>query len=142
LEIASDLAGQRVDHAQILQFLASPDTTGLAPKVCAELAAKVGLKFTAAEIESVEHATRFANNFASARSLYRAMVAASELKAAKGDWAFFDSAGLHATLVGLHLPHVLRRNRFLVRLSYRDGRIVCLDLHATTYRPLCRHPVD
>ncbi len=140
LEIASDLARQRVDRAQILQFLASPDTTGLAPKVCVELAAKVGLKFTAAEIESVEHAVT--NNFISARRLYRAMVAAGELGGANGEWGFFENAALHAALPGLRLPHVLRRDQFLVRIKYRNDQIVCLDLHSSSYRPLCRHPVD
>jgi hypothetical protein len=122
--------------------LTTPNAIGLPPSGCAELASQVGLTFEAAVIQKVEEAHEFRKRLDVAHATYRAMVAAGELEGAPGDWAFFDSAALHATLVGLHLPHVLRRERFLVRLSYGEGRLVCFDLHSLGYRPLCRHPVD
>jgi hypothetical protein len=141
LERARDLLASH-DCAQILDFLATPNAIGLAPSGCAELASQVGLTFDAAVIQKVEEAHEFRKKLNVAHATYRAMTAAGQLKIAKGTWAFFDSAALHATLAGLHLPHVLRRNHFLVRMGYRDGRIVCLDLHAAaSYFPLCRHPV-
>ena len=141
LQHARDLLSTH-DPAQILYFLTTPNAIGLAPSGCAELASQVGLIFDAAVIQKVEEAHEFRKRLNVAHATYRAMVAAGELEGAPGDWAFFDNAALHVTLLGLKLPHLLRRDRFLVRLSYRDGRIVCLDLHSSSYGCLCRHPVD
>jgi len=141
LQHASDLLSTH-DPAQILYFLTMPNAIGLAPSGCAELASQAGLIFSSGVIRKVEQALAFDKKLAVARAAYLAMATAGELTPAKGDWAFFDSAALHATLVGLHLPHVLRRDAFLVRLRYRDKRIICLDVHSLSYRPLCRHPVD
>ncbi len=111
------------DPAQILYFLTTPNAIGLAPSGCAELASQVGLTFDAAVIQKVEEAHEFRKRLDVAHATYRGMTAAGQLKIAKGDWAFFNNAALHAT-------------------RYRDKRIICLDLHSSSYRPLCRHPVD
>ncbi len=141
LQHARDLLST-YDPAQILYFLTTPTAIGLAPSGCAELASQAGLIFSSSVIREVEQALAFNKKLAVARATYLAMATTGELTLAKGDWAFFDNTALHATLVGLHLPHVLRRDQFLVRIKNRDGRIVCFDLHSLGYRPLCRHPVD
>ncbi len=126
--------------AKILYFLTN--AIGLNPSQCAALVSQAGLTFDSTVIREVEHAHQFRKRLAVAQETYRAMVAAGELKIAKGIWGFFDSGALYAILPAIHLPHVLRRASFLVRLKYRAGRIVCLDIHGMSYRGLCRHPVD
>jgi hypothetical protein len=140
LQHARDLLSTH-DPAQILDLLTTPNAIGLAPSGCAELAWQVGLTFDAAVIQKVQEVREFNTRLVAAQTMYLAMTAASQLKTAKGTWAFFDSAALHATLAGLHLPHVLQRCAFLVRLRYRNGLLVCLDLHGLSYFPLCRHPI-
>jgi hypothetical protein len=128
--------------ALVLLFLCKPEAIGLEPKRSALVAQQFGLNFAPRDIQLAESTINFDNRLHKGRATYRAMVSAGELKGANGDWTFFDDTALHATLPGLRVPHVLRRRAFLVRLIYRDGRIVCLDLHSLGYRPLCRHPVD
>jgi hypothetical protein len=145
LRLAGDQAKQNAHRLRILEFLGRPEATGLPLDHCASVLMKAGVvaqDFTDAEIRIVEAQAMFERRMAEGRALYQAMVSAKEIPAAHGTWAFFAGSALRQLLLGIRLPHVLRRDRFLLNLIYNQGgALACIDLHSIRYRGLCRHPV-
>ena len=128
--------------ALVLLFLCRPEAIGLEPKRSALVAQQFGLNFAPRHIQLAESTINFDNRLHKGCANYDALVNAGEIKRAAGNWSFFQDAELCLLLTGIKIPHILRRHEFLVRIFRTEsGKLRCLDLHALSYFPLCRHPV-
>jgi hypothetical protein len=75
------------------------------------------------------------------KALFRAMAAMRSMPMPPGDWAYCTARTADAALPGIRVPIALRRHSYFVRVITDVRKVVCLDFHAATLKPLFRHPL-
>lgn len=91
-------------------------------------------------IDAMAMAREFWRGVEIAKIVYRTAVSIGQCEPAVGEWGHFEADEAGAVMPGLRLPRELKRDRLLVRLIRKSGKLIAVDFHSITYRPLAQHP--